>query len=176
MLSSVFWSGLSAAPSSDGASRGGSVLPRVDEFEAHSGRQQRGGLLGAFPGAFLCGGTGGLGAGLRFWFRVGSAFRPDPDLHTVRRAHPQRCGGAADPARGAFHGLGVGCVVGVVGLDVLPAGPDAGARRAGADLDLAAEFGGGVVPDDADEGEGPYGQRGEAERDGAGDTVGVEGP
>src|SRR5690606_3954403 len=77
---------------------------------------------------------------------------------------------------GGFRSARVGAVVGVVGLDVPPAGPVAAGGRAGTDLHPAGEFGGGVVPDDAEEGEVPYGPRGEAENGGAGGAVVGEGP
>ncbi|GHE97978.1 hypothetical protein GCM10018789_28980 [Streptomyces werraensis] len=66
-------------------------------------------------------------------------------------------------------------MLGVVGLDVLPVGPLPRAGRTGADLHAAVEVGGGVVPDDTEEGEGPY-RAGRQAEDGAGGTVVGEGP
>src|SRR5690606_18097709 len=98
-----------------------------------------------------------------------------PHLHTVRLPHPQRRRGPPHPPRGGFRGAGIGRVVGVVGLDVPPVGPAAGGGRARTDLDAAVEFGPGVVPDDPEEGEVPYGTGGEADGGGAGGTVMGEG-
>lgn len=74
-------------------------------------------------------------------------------LDAVRVADPERGGGTADRGGFALGAPGVGSVVGVVCLEVLPAGPATGAGRAGADLDGSVEFGVGVVPDHTDEGE-----------------------
>ncbi|CAM5318318.1 hypothetical protein SFUMM280S_00027 [Streptomyces fumanus] len=68
----------------------------------------------------------------------------------------------ADPAGGAFGGVRVGAVLGVMGLQVLPGGPGAGPGGAGADLDAAVQLGVRVVPDDADQGEPLYGTAGDA--------------
>lgn len=86
----------------------------------------------------------------------------DADLDAVGVADPEGGRRAADLSRGALGGAGVGAVVGVVRLDVLPAGPGAGAGRAGTDLDAAVELGGRVVPDDAEEGEVAYVPTGQA--------------
>lgn len=111
------------------------VLARVDEFEVQPGGQRYGGG-GRVAGAGV---VRGLGV--------------HPDLDAVGRADPERCGGAPDGARLAFGGAGVGGVLGVVRLQVLPAGPAAGGGGAGTDLGGAVEFGVHVVPDDADHGE-----------------------
>ncbi len=124
-------------------------LARVDQFEAQSG------------------GEGGVrrrrraGAASRS-FQLGLGLRPYSYLHAVRVADPQRGRRTAHPAGGALGGVRVGRVVGVVCLDVLPAGPGSRAGRAGADLDAAVEFGVRVVPDHADEREVPYVPAGKA--------------
>ncbi|WP_437113980.1 hypothetical protein [Streptomyces violaceusniger] len=86
-------------------------------------------------------------------------FRPHPRLHAVRVAHPQRCGAAVGPYAPEFGRVGVGGLV-PVRQQLAPWGPFA-ADRAGADLYPAAEVGGGLVPDDADERERPYARRGD---------------
>lgn len=88
--------------------------------------------------------------------------RLDAYLDAVGGTDPQRRRGAAHPARAALGAAGVGSVLVVVRLDVLPAGPVGGSGGAGADLDAAAQFGAGVVPDHADERERPYGPSGDA--------------
>lgn len=88
--------------------------------------------------------------------RRGSGVRADPDLDAVRIAHPQRSGGAADPAGAALGGAGVGRVVVVVRLHLLPAGPLVGGGGTGADLDRAVQGGAGVVPDHSEERERPH--------------------
>lgn len=122
--------------------------PRVDQFQAHTGGERGGGRKGA----------GASGRLLRTAFRV----RVDANLDAVGIADPERGRGASDPSRSALGRAGVGTVVGVVGVDVLPAGPGAGAGPAGADLDAAVELGGRVVPDDAEEGEVAYVPPGQA--------------
>ncbi|GAA0698699.1 hypothetical protein GCM10009548_84220 [Streptomyces malaysiensis subsp. malaysiensis] len=64
------------------------------------------------------------------------------------------------PCGQAFGRVGVGGLV-PVRQQLAPGGPLA-ADRAGAHLRPAAEFGGGPVPDDADERERPYARRGDA--------------
>lgn len=79
----------------------------------------------------------------------------DAQLDGVGVAHPQRRGAAPYAAAVPLGGAEVGGVV-VVDLDVLPVGPLA-AGGAGADLYPAPQLGGGVVPDDPEQGERPYG-------------------
>lgn len=87
-------------------------------------------------------------------------FRPHPRLDAVRCADPQRRGAAVGPYATEFGRVGVGGLV-PVRQQLAPWRPRA-ADRTGADLYPAAEVGGGLVPDDADERERPYARRGDA--------------
>ncbi|MEU4897424.1 hypothetical protein AB0B12_34545 [Streptomyces sp. NPDC044780] len=60
-----------------------------------------------------------------------------------------------------FGRVGIGGLV-PVRQQFAPGGPLVAADRAGADLHPGAEVGGGLVPDDADEREGPHARRGDA--------------
>src|SRR5690606_5025483 len=144
------------------AGRGQGALPGVDELDLESGGEQ-----GGRGGPRARGGAGGI-------VGRGGGLRADADLHAVGLADPQRCGRAADPAGGALAGARVGGVVGVVGLVVVPVGRGCGPDRRGAGRDPAAGLGAGVVPDDPEEGEVPYGARAETLDGGAGGAVAAE--
>lgn len=80
-------------------------------------------------------------------------FGTHPYVDAVRVTRPQGGGTAVHTTRVGSCRARVGAVVGVVRVDVLPARPVAGGGRPRADLDQAVQFGSGVVPADADEGE-----------------------